>query len=461
MLNKSVVERVLLRASETGADFAELFVEQGRDLHLSMGAGKVNAAASGMESGVGVRLFKNDLTAYAYTNDLSEAGLMKAAAKAAAAISDSNLIKNINLVDYSIENIHQIEQCLFGKSRGELIDFMRRGSDRLYAESSLIRRADVSLSEKQRHILVANSDGLWAEDDRNYARYSLSVIAEDGTEKFSGFKTRGAMCGCELFDYETATAMAAELVCDSVEMLRAENCPAGKMPVVICPEIGGILFHEACGHSLEATSVAKNASVFAGRLGQQIANEKVTLIDDGTLPNHWGSVNMDDEGHKTQRNVLIEKGMLKGYLIDRFNGRKMGMAATGSSRRQDYSFLPTSRMTNTFVAAGTDNPEDIIASTPNGIYVAQIKGGSVQPQSGEFNFSVNRAYLIEDGKITKPVKGAKLIGTGAEVLMNIDMVGSDLKVGGCGICGSASGGVPVGNGQPTLRVKEMTVGGQK
>ena len=165
---------------------------------------------------------------------------------------------------------------------------------------------------------MANSDGLWAEDDRNYARYSLSVIAEDGTEKFSGFKTRGAMCGCELFDDEAATAMAAELVRDSVEMLRAENCPAGKMPVVICPEIGGILFHEACGHSLEATSVAKNASVFAGRLGQQIANEKVTLIDDGTLPNHWGSVNMDDEGHKTQRNVLIEKGMLKGYLIDRF-----------------------------------------------------------------------------------------------------------------------------------------------
>jgi len=461
MLDKSVVERVLLRAGETGADFAELFAEQGRDLHLSMGAGKVNAAVSGLENGAGVRLFKGDLTAYAYTNDLSEAGLMKAAGKAAAALTGDVLIKKINLVDYRVENIHKIKCHLFEKTRGELIDFMRLGSKKLYTESPLISRADVTLSEKQRHVLVANSDGLWAEDERNYARYSLSVIAEEGTEKFSCFKTRGAMCGGELFDCDKVEVLAADLVRDSVEMLKAGNCPTGKMPVVICPEIGGILFHEACGHSLEATSVAKNASVFAGRLGEQIASEKVTLIDDGTMPNHWGSVNMDDEGHQTQRNVLIDKGILKGYLVDRFNGRKMGMAATGSARRQDYTFVPTSRMTNTFVAAGEDNPEDIVASTPYGIYVAQIKGGSVQPQSGEFNFSVNRAYLIEDGKIMRPVKGAKLIGTGAEVLMNIDMVGNDLKVGGCGICGSVSGGVPVGNGQPTLRVKEMTVGGQK
>lgn len=461
MLDKSIVEKVLLQAAETGADFAELFAEQGRDLHLSMGAGRINAATSGLESGAGIRLFKGDLTSYAYTNDLSEAGLMRAAAKAAAAIAENRLIKKINLNEQRFENNHKFSIDLFGKSRGELIDFMRRGSDRLYAESPLISRADVGLSEKQRRVLVANSDGLWAEDERRYARYSLSVIAEDGSEKFSCFRSRGGMCGCELFDAGKAEALAAELVKDSVEMLRAENCPAGRLPVVICPEIGGILFHEACGHSLEATAVAKNASVFAGRLGAQIANEKVTLIDDGTLPNHWGSINMDDEGHKTQRNVLIENGILKSYLVDRFNGRKMGMAATGSARRQDYTYVPTSRMTNTFVAAGTDNPEEIVASTPYGIYVAQIKGGSVQPQSGEFNFSVNRAYLIEKGRITKPVKGAKLIGTGAEVLMNIDMVGSDLAVGGCGICGSVSGGVPVGNGQPTLRVKEMTVGGQK
>ena len=241
-----------------------------------------------MESGAGVRLFKDDLTAYAYTNDLSEEGLMKAAARAAAAISDLCLIKNINLVDYSIENKHKILSGLFGGTRSELTDFMRLSSDKLYAESAFISRADVSLSEKQRHILVANSDGLWAEDNRHYARYSLSVIAEDGTEKFSGFKTKGAMCGCELFDSEAASEMAAELVRHSVEMLKAENCPAGKMPVVICPEIGGILFHEACGHSLEATSVAKKASVFAECLGQQIANENVTLIDDGTLHYHWG-----------------------------------------------------------------------------------------------------------------------------------------------------------------------------
>lgn len=315
MLDKSIVEKVLLRAAETGADFAELFAEQGRDLHLSMGAGRINAATSGLESGAGIRLFKGDLTSYAYTNDLSEAGLMRAAAKAAAAIAESRLIKKINLNEQRFENNHKFSIDLFGKSRGELIDFMRRGSDRLYAESPLISRADVGLSEKQRRVLVANSDGLWAEDERRYARYSLSVIAEDGSEKFSCFRSRGGMCGCELFDAGKAEALAAELVKDSVEMLRAENCPAGRLPVVICPEIGGILFHEACGHSLEATAVAKNASVFAGRLGAQIANEKVTLIDDGTLPNHWGSINMDDEGHKTQRNVLIEMVFWKAIWL--------------------------------------------------------------------------------------------------------------------------------------------------
>lgn len=461
MLDKSIVEKVLLRAGETGADFAELFVEQGRDLHLSMGAGKINAVSSSLENGAGIRLFKNDLTIYAYTNDLSESGLMQAAAKAAANIDEAILIKNINLMNQLIENKHKIDMGLFSRQRGELIDFMRKGSSKAYNESSLISRTDVNLSEKQRRVLVANSEGLWAEDERNYARYSISVIAEDGNEKFSNFKSQGAMGGCELFRDCEIESVATELVRDSLVMLKAENCPAGKMPVVLCPEIGGVLFHEACGHSLEATAVAKNASVFAGRLGEQVANEKVTLIDDGTLPNHWGSINMDDEGHKTQRNVLIENGMLKGYLIDKFNGRRMGMEATGSSRRQDYTFVPTSRMTNTFVAAGKDNPEEIISSTPYGIYVAQIKGGSVQPQSGEFNFSVSRAFLIEDGKLTKPLKGAKLIGTGAEVLMNIDMVGSDLKIGGVGICGSSSGGIPVCNGQPTLRVKEMMVGGQK
>lgn len=240
-----------------------------------MGAGRINAATSGLESGAGIRLFKGDLTSYAYTNDLSEAGLMSAAAKAAAAIVENRLIKKINLNEQRFENNHKFSIDLFGKSRGELIDFMRRGSDRLYAESPLISRADVGLSEKQRRVLVANSDGLWAEDERRYARYSLSVIAEDGSEKFSCFRSRGGMCGCELFDAGKAEALAAELVKDSVEMLRAENCPAGRLPVVICPEIGGILFHEACGHSLEATAVAKNASVFAGRLGAQIANEKL------------------------------------------------------------------------------------------------------------------------------------------------------------------------------------------
>ena len=460
-MEKSVIERVLLRASETGADFAELFVEQGRDLNFSMGAGKVHSISSDLENGAGIRLFKGDFTAYAYTNDLSEQGLMDAAKKASLALNDKKLISSVNLVRQDVENKHFVKETLFSKTHGDLIDFMRQASDKIYQTSSFISRVDIGLQQKQRHILIANSEGRWVEDDRNYALYGLVGVAEKGSEKFSDCVNVGGMCGCEIFDVATAEEKAEVLAKNCVEMLGAQNCPIGKMPVVLDPHVGGVLIHEACGHSLEATCVAKNASVFANRLGEQVANEKVTLIDDGTLPNSWGSTNIDDEGEKTQRNVLIKNGILQGYLIDKFNGRKMGMKPTGSSRRQDYTFVPTSRMNNTFVDNGPDNPKEILASTDHGIYVAQISGGSVQPQSGEFNFSMKRAYLIENGKLTTPLKGAKLIGTGAELLQNIVMVGNDLGYSGPGRCGSVSGWVPVGKGVPTLKVREMTVGGQK
>ena len=231
------------------------------------------------------------------------------------------------------------------------------------------------------------------------------------------------------------------------------------MPVVIGNGFGGVIFHEACGHSLEASSVSKGLSVFSNKLGQQIANKAVTAIDDGTLPNEWGSNTIDDEGFKTRKNVLIKNGILNSYLIDQFNGRRMGAEQNGASRRQSYEFEPTSRMSNTYIAPGKYTPEEIIASVPLGLYAKSLGGGSVNPATGDFNFACEEAYIIRDGKVAELVKGATLIGTGAEVLMNIDMVGNDLKLAQ-GVCGASSGSIPVDVGQPTIRVKEITVGGQ-
>lgn len=265
--------------------------------------------------------------------------------------------------------------------------------------------------------------------------------------------------GIEMFDKIDPAYHGKEAARIAHTMLHAKNCPAGNMTVAIDNGFGGVIFHEACGHALEATAVAKGNSVFANKLGEQIASTKVTAIDDGTIPNAWGSLNIDDEGNKTQKNVLIENGILKGYMIDKLNARRMKMEATGSSRRQSYKYQPTSRMTNTYIAAGTDNPDDIIKSIDDGLYAKKLGGGSVNPVTGEFNFAVQEGYLVKNGVIQEPVRGASLIGKGSEVLMDIDMVGNNLELAQ-GMCGSSSGSIPTNVGQPMIRVKKMTVGGR-
>ena len=274
-----------------------------------------------------------------------------------------------------------------------------------------------------------------------------------------GFEGPGRSMGFEMFNDIDVEKYGIEAARTAVTMLHAKDCPAGKMTVAIDNGFGGVLFHEACGHSLEATSVAKGNSEFANKIGEQIASSKVTAIDDGTIENAWGSINIDDEGEKARKNVLIENGILKGYMIDKLNGKRMGMKPTGSGRRQSYKYAPTSRMTNTYIAAGNDNPEDIIKSMDEGLYAKKLGGGSVNPVTGEFNFSVSEGYLVKNGEIQEPVRGASLIGKGSEILMNIDMVGKNL-VQAQGMCGSSSGSIPVNVGQPMIRVKNITVGGR-
>ncbi|MBO5670989.1 MAG: TldD/PmbA family protein, partial [Clostridia bacterium] len=301
--------------------------------------------------------------------------------------------------------------------------------------------------------------GLLTGDRQIRTRMAVSAIASKNGENQSGSASPGRRMGLELFDMISPISIGEEAARSAIVNLNAGYCPAGKMTVAIENGFGGVIFHEACGHSLEATSVAKGMSQMAGKLGQKIANEKVTAIDDGTIPNAWGSFNIDDEGTPAQKKILIENGVLRSYMIDKLNGRRMGMEANGSSRRQSYEYDPTSRMSNTYIAAGNDRNEDIIASIENGLYAKKMGGGSVNPVTGAFNFAVSEGYLIKNGKICEAVRGASLIGTGSEILQNIDMVGTDMETGQ-GMCGSSSGSVPTDVGQPLIRVSEITVGGR-
>ena len=291
-------------------------------------------------------------------------------------------------------------------------------------------------------------------------RFTVEAIASSETEKQSGYFAPGSGLGYEFVETYPVEQTAREAARIAVTMLNAKQCPSGKMPVVINNGFGGVIFHEACGHGLEATAVGVHASVFDGKLGQQVANPLVTAIDDGTLDGEWGSIRIDDEGSDSRRNVLIQDGILVGYMIDKLGGRRMGMEPTGSSRRQNYQYAPTSRMTNTFIAAGLTNPSDIISDTPYGLFAANMGGGSVDPATGEFNFSVTEGYMIRNGKLAEPVRGATLIGKGSQVLMNIDRVGNNFAFAQ-GVCGSISGNVPTNIGQPMIRVSEMTVGGRE
>ncbi|MGN1317426.1 MAG: TldD/PmbA family protein, partial [Lachnospirales bacterium] len=368
-------------------------------------------------------------------------------------------VNHIVFSDMTFENINKIQIKPTDVKKINIVDYLKEGSDYAFKYNSLITQTSVGYLDQTQNILIANTEGLWAEDERIRTRITLSAVASNESEKQTGYFGPGAMKGFEFCNNLDIREIAGEAARSAVTMLKASNCPSGKMPVIIDNGFGGVIFHEACGHGLEAAAIKKNASVFAGKLGKQIASTKVTAIDDGTIPNSWGSINIDDEGVKSTKNILIENGILKNYMVDRFNGKKLGLEPTGASRRQSYKFEPVSRMTNTYIAAGSDKKDSIIADTEYGLYAKYMGGGSVNPASGDFNFAVNEAYIIRNGKICEPVRGATLIGKGSSVLMDIDRVSDNLALSE-GMCGASSGSIPVCVGQPMIRVKNMTVGGR-
>ena len=460
MLSNKVIENVLYAALSTGGDFAEIFVEDRYNTNMRMTGGLLESNISGRDFGVGIRIFNGVHSIYAYTNDAKEENLIKVAKEASMAISSSQKELVLNFMKSPIYNRNIIKVLPSSVEKGRKVELMKRGYESAKNYDSLIRQATVNYLDEEQNVLIANSDGVLAEDQRIRTRISIQAVAAQDGEMQVGFYGPGASMGFEFFDTVNVEDVGKEAARIAKTMILADPCPSGTMPVIIDNEFGGVLFHEACGHALEATFVSKGTSAFSGRLGQQVASPLVTAIDDGTIPNGWGSTNIDDEGTPTQKNILIENGVLKSYLIDKLGGKRMNMRSTGSSRRQSYQFAPTSRMNNTFIAAGDTLFEDMIANTETGLYAKKLGGGSVNPATGDFNFAVMEGYLIENGKIIKPVRGATLIGNGVKVLEKIDMIGTNLALGQ-GMCGSISGMIPANVGQPAIRVSSLTVGGRK
>ena len=457
MITQALARAVLAAALETGGDFSELYLEDTESNDLSMMGGTVENAAYSRRHGAGVRVLKGTRYAYAYSADTSEAALLATARAAAAAIAGD---ERYTPKTFAVNDCRKAPVIAAADvNNAQRINWLREASKAAKEYSPEITQTIARLVDVDQRVLICNSEGVFAYDRRPRTRINVQAVASDGTQTQTGGRSPGRGCGYELFDTVDPAELGLQAAKSAVTMLHAVDCPSGVFPVVIDGGFGGVIFHEACGHSLEATSVSRGNSVFCGKLGQQIAASCVTAIDDGILPGEWGTIGVDDEGTPSRRRVLIENGILKSYMVDILGGRRMGMEPTGSSRRQDYTFAPTSRMTNTFIAPGKDDAEEMIRTMGDGLFAASMGGGSVNPLTGEFNFAVNEGYWVKDGKILCPVRGATLIGKGHEVLHNIDRVGPEMWMAP-GMCGSMSGSVPTNVGQPRIRVSSIIVGGK-
>ena len=459
LVSKEICKVVIEEALKTGGDFAEVYAEHTTNNNIEMISGKVTKCNSNITHGASVRILKGAKEIFGYTSEYTKEALLKLAKELASGLNEEPLNIEFELKDQSKDDIIKPIILPSQVTNEQKIANMTKVYEAMANYSEEIVQTMINNSDEEQYITVANSNGVYAKDLRTRVRLYATAVAGTGADMQTSGDSVGANAGYELFDDYDLKEFAEETAKSAVTMAHADEMVGGTMTVVVHNGFGGVLLHEACVHGLEATSVAKGASVFCNKLGEKVASDVVTAIDDGTRPNQWGSINVDDEGHPSQKNVLIENGILKSYLVDYRNSRIMNHPTTGSSRRQSYKYSPTSRMTNTFFAPGKSTFEEIIAATEYGLFAKKMGGGSVNPATGEFNFAVSEGYLIENGKITKPVKGAALVGSGTQILMNIDMISDNLEFGH-GMCGSASGSVPTDVGQPTIRVQNITVGGK-
>ena len=459
MLPKRLLEEVLQKALSTGADFAEVYVERTKENSIFMIDSKVDSIKDRLISGVGIRILKGTRCITGSTSSMEREALLACAGRVADALDGVPERMSVHLTERIFGDIHPIKMVPDSASMQFKTDLLKEGYFAAKNYHQDISQVTGTLLDVDHNILIANSDGLLARDRQIRTRMMIEAVASKNGENQTGGCRPGRRMGLEMFEQISPKDIGTEAARQAITILNADYLKAGNMPVAIENGFGGVIFHEACGHSLEASCVSIGQSQFAGKLGQKIANEKVTAIDDGTIPNAWGSFNFDDEGTPAQRKVLIENGILKNYMIDKLNGRRMGMEGNGSCRRQGYQWAPTSRMSNTYIDNGPDKNEDIIKSIEYGLYAKDMGGGSVNPTTGAFNFSVREGYIIRNGEICEAVRGASLIGKGSDVIMDIDMVGQNLATGQ-GMCGASSGSVPADVGQPLIRVSSITVGGR-
>lgn len=458
MLQQEQLEKYLSLCMQSNADFAEIYEEDEISENINVLNDTVESCATSGQSGIGIRLFMNSETVYAFTSDTSEASVLPLIDELRDAFGKVEKEARVVLNEVKYENKHPVKVDFTTTSFKDKLALIKRAKEAAFAYDTHIVKTNITLLNVKQNVQIATSKGRFIKDTRVRTRMGVSAYAKDGDLFNTSGERPGASMGLEFYDDVTPESIGTEAARSAMALLYAEPCPSGVMPVVIDNGFGGVIFHEACGHALEATGVAKGQSVFAGKLGQKIASECVSAVDDGTIANAWGSENIDDEGTFQQNRLLIENGILKSYMIDEKGARRMGCETSGSSRRESYKYEPTSRMSNTFILPGKDSYESLFEGIKFGLYAKKMGGGSVNPATGEFNFAVNEGYLIEDGKVTRPVKGASLIGSGKDILFAIDKV-SDNLARAEGMCGSVSGSIPTDVGQPALRVSKITVGG--
>ena len=458
MPDDATIQTVLAEALAAGGDLAEIFVEDRSSTALKLEGSKVEDVASGRDAGAGIRLISGERSSYAYTNLLTEEGLKDAARAARAGMDAGDRVGPVDLRRVEPGTTNPVRIPPEKVDAGHKVAALQAADDAARAAGAEVRQVIASYADVRQRVLIAASDGRKAEDDRTRVRFAVQVIAGRDGQIMTGFEAPGHSGGFELLEERPAAELGASAAAKAIRLLDAKPSPAGEFPVVLAPGSGGVLIHEACGHGLEADTLVKNASVYANRNGERFGKDIVTIVDDGSDGGAWGAFGVDDEGTPSQRTVLFDEGVLVGHLSDLLSAKKIGHPPTGNGRRQSYAHLPIVRMSNTYLLPGPDDREDIISSVERGVYAATFAGGEVNPATGNFVFGMSEAYMIENGEIAYPIRGATLIGNGPQVLGVIDAVAADFGRKE-GVCGKDGQSAPVTNGMSTVLLGKMTVGG--
>jgi len=458
-MDREKLARIIAKALEKGGDFADVYLENRISRQIIMEESRFKSGLYGISQGAGVRVISGNRTGYAYTDEITEEKLLRAAEVASYVAQNSAPASPVNISVTNRRSFVTVRQPLGEIADEKRIEIIKRADQAAKDYDPRIKMAIVDYNDEVRSRVIANSEGVYLKDELPLLFFIVQAMSDDGNARHMARERLSNHSGFEMFENVTPETIAENAAREAIAMLAAQDAPAGIMDVVMQNGWGGVLVHEAVGHPLEADNIAKGIGAFTGKMGQKVASDCFTMVDDGTLPNFRGTINFDDEGTQAQRNVLIENGYLKGFMTDVLSAKQLSMARTGNGRRESFRNIPIPRMTNTFIDKGKDDPEDILASTKKGIYVQSLSGGSVNPVTGVFNFTCRESYLIENGRKTYPVKGATLIGSCMNVISNIDAVGNNLEFGP-GICGKGQA-AEVSAGQPTVRIRGINVGGSK